>query len=876
MLHSAALTELDLQIKRTQRFLKRDRLLAATALTVTALFVWLAIALFGLPSRLPALAETLLSLAVLAFLGWTLWRGLNRYRTPTRDEARNALAIACALEPAAFDILEDRPVQMDAAGLAFWRAARADAVQEAMTARPKLRFTALRAADPFDLRHGAMALALIAALVAGPEGPERLARALLPSPGPLVGDGRLTLEAWATPAAYTNAAAISLTDQTGQTVVTPPSITVTLRAQGLAGAPVLVFDPDQGPTQRITLTKAADGAYEGELDIPGQGTLRLVRFHTVARWRLEPAIDKPPTAVLTAPPTAGEGEDLTIAWSATDDFGVHAIGLSVRPVDPPPGLADAAPSVTLFEGPAGDPLSASGESAVDLAEHPYAGMKVELRLLARDSLGQDGLSEPVELVMPEKIFLQPLARATLEIRRTILWERHPYTPARPAPGGPIFLQPAPDGLLGTEPLLIETDDQFPTLERAPAAIRRAVRLLDALTMAPEDGYFTDPAVFMGLRFARERLARASEIEETDATAAILWEIALRAEYGSSADASRALQQAQRALNDALARGEPADRIQRLTDALRQATESYLQALVAEALTQPPQNRADTEEQTEMSGQDIEQMLNEVERLSQDGQNQQAQQMLQALSQLLQNLEVHLADGPGANPNGQGTEPGEGDPASGLNNAMRDQRSLNEETQAQGAGSEGTGQEGTTGEGEQGDQQAADGTQGDGEGQPNADLAQRQRGLRESLAAARNQAGQAAGPDNQNLEAADEAMDRAAQALERGDFEQASAAQEEALERLAAGTEQAEDKLRNQQQGRGSQDAAGSATDPLGRISPAAGSNAGDQDADPIPAEVQRARSRAIMDELRRRAQDQSRSQEERDYLNRLLERFNGS
>jgi hypothetical protein len=862
MLHAAALAELDLQVRKAQRVLMRDRWGAALVACAIAALVWFAVGLFDLPRLLPPLAETLIGYAALGGIGFLGWRGLRRFRKPTRDEARAALAQSCALDPGAFDILEDRPARMDAASLALWGAARAQAVQEAITARPRLRMAALNTADPWRLRFVAAGLFALGLLAAGGAAPERLGRTLVPSPGPLLGDGRLTVEAWAAPAAYTNAPPVPLSGLESTTVATPPAITITLRAQGLAGAPVLVFDPDRGPTQRLRLSQAADGAYEGDLAIPGPGVLRLVRFHTVARWRLEPAPDAAPEAKFTLPPAPGRNEDLLIAWRASDDFGVRAVGLSVRPVDPPEGLRDVAPHVTIIDGPAGDPLSAEGETAVDLAEHPYAGMRVEMRLLALDARGQEGLSDPIEAMMPEKIFLQPLALAAIEIRRAILWERRPYREQRAAQGGPVTLPASGDGLLGIEPLIIETDDQFPTIERAPQAIRRAVRRLDALTFAPRDGYFTDIAVFAGFRYARDTLVNAAEIEETDAAAQILWAIALRAEYGSSADAARALEQAQRALGEALARGDPPERIQRLMDALQEATRDYLQALVAEAQNQPQENRDDTEEQTEISGADIEDMLEEVERLAEDGQTAEAEQLLQELSQLLQNLEVRLADGPGANPNGEGAEGGANDAIRGLNKAMRDLEALAEDTQAAQQGGPGEGDQGAPGE-----------EAGEAEGEPG--LADRLVGLRRDLEEARNAAGERG--DNADLEAADEALGEALDALREGDLEEAAAAQQRALERLRAGTEQAAaSSPQDESQPQQGEAAAPGATDPLGRQTQDAGASASEDGGDALPADVERTRARDILDELRRRAQDQTRSQEERDYLQRLLDRFEGS
>src|SRR5262249_54484621 len=125
---------------------------------------------------------------------------------------------------------------------------------------------------------------------------------------------------------------------------------------------------------------------------------------------------------------AVEGDDVTFSWGANDDFGVRGLIFRVRPIDGGPGLADA-PAV---DGPLDPPDSHShdttGAAKLTLLDNPYAGMKVEARVVAVDAIGQEGESAPVTLKLPEKIFLQPLARAAIEIRKEILHERRPYAP----------------------------------------------------------------------------------------------------------------------------------------------------------------------------------------------------------------------------------------------------------------------------------------------------------------------------------------------------------------------------------------------------------------------------------------------------------------
>jgi hypothetical protein len=511
-------------------------------------------------------------------------------------------------------------------------------------------------------------------------------------------------------------------------------------------------------------------------------------------------------------------------------------------------LARADAVDTEIEAPAGDPRESEAETEVNLAAHPYAGMEVEARIVAIDAIGQEGVSDALHMTLPEKIFLQPLAQAAIEIRRHILADRRSYRRARPVERRTMN---AAAILTGSERIEVRDYDRRPALRRAPEGVRRAARLIDALTMAPQDGYFRDLAVFAGLRSARSQLAAAREIEETEIAADTLWRTALRAEYGGAADARRALEEAQRQLAEALAQGAPQERIRQLLEALQRATENYMQALVQEAIRngERPQNLDDTEEQATLSARDIQEMLRRVRELSEQGRNAEAQQLLQQLSQILANLDVQLSQG-------EGGESGEGDEQmqqsmDELSSTMGEQRALRDETrQRQQDGQGGSGGEQQGGEG--GDQ-----------------LAERQAQLRRGLAEAQRMADEAGAAPSEDLNAAGEAMRRAEDALRRGDFEGAEAAQSAALENLRDGAQALGAEMR--ERGReGDQEGPGEGRDPLGRST---GNGEGN---DFVPDQSDPIRAREIFDEIRRRAQDPNRPEAEREYLRRLLDRFGDS
>lgn len=845
MQHQAILDQLAKERRRAGRQLAVERALRAILPLALAAGVWAVLAIIGLHERLPLGVQSLSAALALALFALLAWRARRAWRAPTEAEARARLAADCRFDAGAFDALLDQPTRYDGRTSALWRIERERALARAEKAKAGPARPRLNDVDPLRLRH-AVALALVVALGAGGlDAPDRLARAFLPDPAPLLGDQALAIEAWATPADYTRAPPVSLSDRVGERVATPPAVEVTVRLTGPTGAPRLVFE-GAGGRRSARFARTADGAWEARMEIPGAGKLKIVRFHTRAFWSMAPAIDAAPRAAFTAPITQVADERVTIGWRARDDFGIRRLALRVRPVSPPPGLSRADPIDTELEAPSGDPREAEGESEIDLADHPYAGMEVEAQIVAFDATGQAGASSVMRFAMPEKVFLQPLARAAIEIRRHLLAERRAYRPARAARARTL---PAGDVLFGDQRIELRDVERRPPLERAPEGVRRAARLIDALTMAPQDGYFTDLAVFLGLRLARSELNVAEEIEDAELAADTLWRTALRAEYGGAGDARRALEEAQRQLAEALAQGAPPERLRQLFDALRRATENYMQSLVQEALRNGGSvNTEDTAEQTELSARDIEEMLEQVQQLAEQGRHNEARELLDMLAGILANLDVQLQQGQG----GEGEEQQLQQSMDGLSQTMGEQRALRDETQQ-------------NGEGGGGQQQGGQG--GDA-------LAERQAELREGLGEAQRMANEAGAAPSQDLEAAGQAMRRAEEALRRGDFDAAEAAQTTALDRLREGAEAlaAEMRERGREQG-GERGESGAGRDPLGRG--LSGGNSGEGGSN-IPTRGDPARAREIFDEIRRRAQDPSRPEAERDYLRRLLDRFDAS
>ncbi len=159
--------------------------------------------------------------------------------------------------------------------------------------------------------------------------------------------------------------------------------------------------------------------------------------------------------------------------------------------------------------PSGPGGRGDATTTADLSENAWAGARVTMTLHARDEGGNEGASEPIEILLPQRPFVKPLARALVEQRRNLVL--------------------------------------------APDARARVETSLEALTIAPEH-FGTNAGIYLGLHSALYRLKRARTDPELLGVADYLWEMALRIEDGDLSDAERDLRAAQQQLREALQRG----------------------------------------------------------------------------------------------------------------------------------------------------------------------------------------------------------------------------------------------------------------------------------------------------------------------------------
>ncbi|GGF46705.1 TIGR02302 family protein [Aliidongia dinghuensis] len=786
-----------------------ERLWPALWPATAAALAFAVFALFDLPAYLPGWLHALVLLAFAGVIGWGLLEAARGVDLPAPGAASRRLERDSGLAHRPLATLGDRPVDGDAITQAVWDIHRARVAASIRGLKLKLPRAGLLARDPRGLRAALGLLILVGVIGAGPDTMARLGRAFVPifdrgAPTALTG-----LDLWITPPEYTGLPPIYFgTDATHASVApekpvaVPTGSTLLVQVHGGRRTPELMVDRIATP-----LGKIAGGDYSATATIAGGHRLTVTQSGTaLARLDITVVPDLPPSAEFAAPPVVMPSGALRLEYHATDDYGVTGLRLEAHRVDAP----GEAPLVVELPAGGSNRKELRGTSFQDLTAHPWAGLPVELRLVATDATGQTGSSKPLRMTLPERQFHHPVAKAIIEQRK----------------------------------LLVTHPDQADV----------AAETLSDLSMQPSF-FRNDFAVFMGLRAAVQALARQPAGEDLANIEQLLWEIALKIEDGNVPDAQKALRQAQQALQDALARDASDAEIQKLMRDLRQAIQQYLQAMLENALKNgEAQNQQPMDPSRTLTPQDIDRMLNQAEQMARSGAKDAARQALAQLQDMLEALKAGRLGQSGANPGEQAMRQ--------MQDLARKQQQLLDRSYRQNQrGAQG--QPGASGQRGQGRQPGAN-------GESSGDLSAAQEALRQQLDRLRQQMGQG-GDTGQSLERAERAMKDAVDALGQGRGDDAVGRQSDALDQLHEAARSLAEQMRQQGEEGGEGPPMRTGADPFGRMSPGQGGiDRGDVQ---IPEQSEMQKSREILDELRRRAGERSRPTEERDYIDRLLQRF---
>lgn len=726
-------------------------------------------------------------------------------------------------------------------------------------------------ADPVALRALLMLGVIAVASLVGDSAADRLRSAFRFHSLAALASARL--DAWVTPPSYTTRPPVMLADGArgalssstpAKLIEVPERSVLIVRATGSGLGELSLEVMNEGaPEKQNVAAKAPEagktsgsGAEISELryELRKSAEVRVLASGSeLARWPFYVIPDKAPKIALTKDPERTRRGALKLDYTVEDDYGVVSAEAKVKkaeaqqkPADPSKDWArpealkgprpplEHPPTLTL-RLPRGNTHAA--QTYIDTAPHPYAGREVILTLEARDVAGNIGSSKPIRIVLPQRRFEKPLARALVEQRAKLL------------------------------------DD--------PRYRGQVLRALDALTYEPE-GFIDNASIYLSLRTLFHGLERDASRSGLKTATDGLWDIALRIEDGDLSDAEKALRDAQDKLAEALEKGAPDNEIQALMQQLRDALSKYVEQLAKNNKDQSPPEGLDQENQ-QLSQQDLERMMKDLEDTARNGSRDQAQQMLSQLRDLLERLQsgqMSKKDGE----RGQMLMKKLDD----LGNMIGQQQRLMDQTynehrrkaQRQLGGSPEGGHErqssrqgqpspGQNGQSDDEQGQPGQGQRGKSGQQQGKGLGEQQRALREELEKLRKSLDEL-GANSKELGNARESMKNAEQSLDQDDTSSALGDQSQALDQMRQGAQKMAEEAQKNGQSRFGQNG-DTPRDPLGRPQRFQGPDPGNSVK--VPDEIDMQRAREILEELRRRVAQPARPPMELDYFERLLRRF---
>jgi len=767
-----------------------------------------ALAMLDLLPLLPGWLHAGLLAVFLAALIWAAWYAVQRLTWPQGREAKRRLESDSGLDHRPLTAAEDAMAtsDRDQAAVALWEAHRRRVLARLTKFRNGPPRPAMAAADPFALRAVVVLLLIVGALAAGSDWRGRLADALTPRLTAVAQTLPASLDVWVNPPAYTNLPPLFLTldEAREEALQVPTGSSVLAQVQGGSGEPRLLLGGKTIAFDQISL-----GAYRTSATVEQGERLEVLQGESLlGAWPIEVLPDLPPAIEFLGPPGSTERAVLRLDYGASDDYGLRDVVARITRIDTP----EAEPIELDLTLSAGDVREEESTSFHDLSPHPWAGIAVEIVLLARDAIDQEGLTEPVRTVLPERIFNHPVARALVELRKQ---------------------------------LTLEPNARFPV-----------IRALNDLNDRPEH-FFHDVVVALAIRAAERRLIHDQRLEAVDEVQQILWDTALRIEDGDLAIAERDLRAIQEALMKALAEGASDEEIQQLMDQLEQALDRFLEALaeqLQEQLQQGMEPQPLPPNAQMLEGQDLQELIERARELSQAGAREAARDLLSQLQQMLENLRFNAFNQ---------MQDGDSEDAWRM---MRDMDELRERQQDLLDRSYQRSQEGDRQN--QGEGRPSQESQGDAQQQEalRRELGDLMRRLGDALGDIPRPLGRAeqamrdardALNQNQPGDAIDPQM-RALDQLQQG----MQAMAERFMEQMGQTPGQGQGSVGMQ---------SGQGRDPLGRESGESGIEA--LEGVEIPDQMELRRSREILDELRRRRGERGRPAPELDYIDRLLRQF---
>ncbi len=746
----------------------------------------------------------------------------------------------------------------------MWTKARNDAKRLRGKIWPALPALNTNMGDKYGLRFVAIAVFTIAFFASPDNRVDRFTDAMTPTVPKLFVFTPQVAEIWVTPPEYTRLAPVTITGSgKGQKLVVPNGSTVTARVNKGWVTPTLTT-----PTTKTKFTPSEGRGYTATYTL-NENDSRL-RIHSMLETHmklpLEVQVDQPAIVSIVEGPDVTERDRLSLRYAAQDDFGIDQVIIRLS-ADPMVLRRLGSPEPFERIVPLRGKTFIDQSLTLDINDHILAGLPADLTVTVIDTFGNETVTTPIGLIVPEMEFSHPLARQIAAIRKELIWSND--------------------------------KDSLKLFSNMLANIREK-----------KTAYRDDITVYLGLTTALYRMRLSETLFDKDLKDVrdLLWAIALHIDGGSSRVAAEELQNALEEMSQALSNPNLTDEeFEALQQRVQEAMQNYMQSLIEELqaqlqeqgpidfpeeLREQLQNNLNTDQaMQEMldalqngSREEVEQAMEQMQRMMEALKNmdmrpmtEETRQMMEELAKLkeiIQEQEKILDQTRTITPDDALNQPEDyGDSLQNDNSIFGDNSDLPPSPSEQ---FRNTPLEPIP---PKSPLQSEPPTQEIPDGMTAEDLSKDQQALQDKLKGLRERIEELTGEDPEFMQRADKAMKDARDALANDAPEAAIPHEERALRELQEGMSES---MQNMAQSIGSmitfgmpqmgRPQGGEGRDPLGRQRGDNGTDTSTQDID-MSEEEKRRRLRAIRDKILEKSDQIDQDPTSEEYYDNLLERF---
>lgn len=785
--------------------------------------------LLNIPQLFGEFGHVAIAFIALAGIAYFIRKDVRHFKKPTEEYVLRRIEGSSAVTHRPLTSLHDTPI--DKQQTALWQREQARKQTLLASLKAAKNRNILPKKDPYALRLAALLALFCGLIVAGTAWKARILSGVLPVPPSIQTQFVNThVSLWVTPPEYTKVEQLVLSgEQEAPLDIPQGSVLKAFLKNDLGAWTMLFFKPSvQFGDEKFEMVKNEDGTFSLETAVPKTDSLTLnVSWLRSQSWDVNYIPDLPPSISTTEEQKTLSDSQLQFMLSLYDDYSVERLEMRMEldPVVEDAPLGEAIEMQRSVLSPTATDFQMS--PVYDMTAHTWAGLPVVFKFTAVDHIGQTGTLEPIKMVLPEREFTHPIAKKLIELRKYMVW--NPESSYR-------------DAFIAVE-----------GLKRLPKSFNHDTRVYLSLSVMSARMKYHQPS-----------------IETSMSLISMLWDTALRLEDGDLSLAARDLREAQQALEEALQ--DPnitEEEITRLMQDLREAMAQYMQSLAREfekrmaeqgleIPTVPPEMLQDM-----MDMEDFAQMMQQMEQDMLNGDRSAAQDMLSRLERMMDMM----------NPSMEFSMPQDMQTMQQCVNELQQLIERQEDLRDQTA--------------KQADLMRT--LEGLGMSRPDQgnepppfinteeNMAE-QEALRYILGQLMLEADQKLDEIPENMALAEQAMRMSSQELESNRPDTSVPYQDEAIEHLKEAQKQMQQQLQQrmkQMMGFSMARPAPGRMDPLGRPY----GNDNDENGPPlgsqveVPDEAEKKWVQDILNELRRRAGQRERPQEELEYYRRLLKRF---